>query len=148
MNVRLTIKAYLCIFLLVHVGAVAVAIHAINASLAYWSNFAEGGGGFPVLFKWVLASASWLPLLSVGVVLAGLVAAFKASDLSALHCLACVVGITFGILCVTAFGLSQPIAAVAQINDQGRSEPSGAANGSQPFRSETTRTSGAAGSRR
>lgn len=117
MNMRLTTKVYLLAALVVHVIAVAVAVHAINAARAYWSHFLEGRP-FPPLFLWVVDSAPWLPWFSLAVVLAGIVAAFRVSESSAMHCLACVTAVTVGILCVTALGLSQPMSVAARVMDQ------------------------------
>lgn len=130
MNMRLTIKSYLCLALVLHVAAVAVAIYSVNAAGAYWQNFVEGPA-FPRLLQFVVASAPWLPWLSVAVVLAGILVAFRASESIALHCLAGVVALTVGILCVTAVGLSKPMWIAAHIMEQKSankvSEPSGAA---------------------
>jgi len=117
MNTRLTTKVYLCIALGVHVGAIAVAVFSVNAAAAYWSHFLEGQP-YPSLFLFVVAMSPMLRWVSVVVVLAGIFAAFKASASWALHYLACVVAITVGILCVTAFGLSLPMYAVAHFLDQ------------------------------
>ena len=117
MNIRLTIKVYLSAALVVHVAAVAVAVHEINAAVAYWSHFLEGKP-YPTLFTYVLASAPWLPWLSVAVVLAGIFAVWRVSESSAMHCLACVIAITVGLLCVVALGLSQPMSVAAQVMDQ------------------------------
>jgi hypothetical protein len=108
---------YLSAVLAVHVAAVAVAVHEINAAAAYWSHFLEGLP-FPTLFTYVLALAPWLPWLSVAVVLAGIFVVWKTSESSAMHCLACVVAITIGILCVVAVGLSQPMSVAARVMDQ------------------------------
>ena len=117
MNIRLTIKVYLLAALVVHVIAVAVALFAINAARAYWSHFIESPP-FPTLLIYVLASAAWLPWLSVAVVLAGIIAVWRVSETSAMHCLACVIAITVAVLCVTAIGLSLPMSIAAQVMDQ------------------------------
>ena len=117
MNTRRTIKTYLGLAVVVHVAAVVVAIYSINAAVAYWSNFLEGSP-FPQLFKTVLASAHWLPWLSLSVALVGILVAIRASEPAALHCLAGILGITVFALCFTAVGLSKPMWLAARFMEE------------------------------
>jgi hypothetical protein len=95
----------------------AVAMYTVNVSTAFWGHFLEGRG-FPSLFLGVLVWARFLPWLSVVVVLVGVFAVFKASESLAMHCLASIVAITIGLLCVTAVGLSLPMSIAAQAMDR------------------------------
>src|ERR1700693_462022 len=121
MNMRRTIKLYLCIALCGHVVAVAVALFSVDAARTYWGHFLEGQP-YPSLFLFVIANAQRLQWLSGVVILVGIFTIFKASESWALHYLACVFAITVAILCVTAVGLGLPMYAVARSLDQSEAD--------------------------